>query len=152
VTAAPSAPTVPITADDGTVTEAYDEVNTLSGPATQMSKAAAQREVDVARAEFIAGTGAGADLVAEDEVSQEVDISADPSTATEKSPRPQPADSGDLRQISPIRLLYRLARERAKGLLVLEGRAGILKEAYLEEGDPQFVSSNVTSERLGDFL
>jgi hypothetical protein len=35
---------------------------------------------------------------------------------------------------------------------VLEGRAGILKEAYLEDGDPQFVSSNVTSERLGDFL
>ena len=35
---------------------------------------------------------------------------------------------------------------------MLEGRAGRLKEAFLEGGDPQFVSSNVTSERLGDFL
>ena len=152
VTAAPSAPALPITADDGTVTEAYDEVNTLSGPATQMGKAAAQREADVARAEFIAGTGEGAELVVEDEVSHEVDLNAEPSTATEKSSRPQPAESGDLRQISPIRLLYKLACERAKGLLVLDGRAGILKEAYLDDGDPQFVSSNVTSERLGDFL
>jgi serine/threonine protein kinase len=154
VTAAPSAPTIPITADDGTVSEVHDEVNTLSGPMTQMGKAAAQREVDVARAEFIAGTGEGADddYVVEDEISHEVDISGDTGSATDKSPRPQPAESGDLRQISPIRLLYKLARERAKGLLVLEGRAGILKEAYLDGGDPQFVSSNVTSERLGDFL
>jgi serine/threonine-protein kinase len=153
VQAAPSVPTIPITTDDGTVTEAHDDVNTLSGPATQMGKAAQQREVDVARAEFIAGRGDGGEVVVEDEVSHEIDISGEASvTATEKSPRPQPAESGDLRQVSPIRLLYKLSRNRAKGLLVLEGRAGILKEAYLDDGDPQFVSSNVTSERLGDFL
>jgi hypothetical protein len=150
VHAAPSAP------DDGTVQEPHDDLGTLSGPATQMSKAVAARERDVARAEFISGATHDpldpADIVVEDEPSHEVYISEDPAAAPDKSPRPQPAESGDLRQVSPIRLLYRLARARAKGLLVLEGRAGILKEAYLDDGDPQFVSSNVTSERLGDFL
>jgi hypothetical protein len=120
-----------------------------------MGKAAAQREVDVARAEFIAGRGdgIGGEPVVEDEISHEVDISGvEPGTVTDKSPRPQPAESGDVRQISPIRLLYKLAREHAKGLLVLEGRAGILKESHFEDGHPQFVSSNVASERLGEFL
>ena len=31
-------------------------------------------------------------------------------------------------------------------------RAGVLKEAYLVDGQPQFVSSNVESERLGNYL
>ena len=34
----------------------------------------------------------------------------------------------------------------------LEGRAGVLKEAYLVDGQPQFVSSNVETERLGNYL
>jgi hypothetical protein len=37
-------------------------------------------------------------------------------------------------------------------MLVLEGRAGVLKEAYFTEGQPQFVNSNLESERLGNFL
>ncbi len=37
-------------------------------------------------------------------------------------------------------------------MLTLEGRAGVLKEAYFSEGQPQFVNSNVESERLGNFL
>src|SRR5207249_11513381 len=38
------------------------------------------------------------------------------------------------------------------GMLTLEGRAGVLKEAYFSEGQPQFVNSNVEKERLGNFL
>ncbi len=135
-----AAPTAP---DDGTVAEVHEDLGTLSGPSTQMSKARAAAERDRARAEFIAGhTHDGPDEpVYEDEPSHEVVIAPDVLP-----------EHGDLRQISPIRLLHRFARDRAKGLLVLEGRAGILKEAYLEDGDPQYVSSNVTSERLGDFL
>jgi hypothetical protein len=37
-------------------------------------------------------------------------------------------------------------------MLALEGRAGMLKEAYFGDGQPQFVNSNVESERLGNFL
>ena len=37
-------------------------------------------------------------------------------------------------------------------MLALEGRAGVLKEAYITEGQPQYVNSNVESERLGNFL
>jgi hypothetical protein len=37
-------------------------------------------------------------------------------------------------------------------MLSLEGRAGVLKEAYFLDGQPQFVNSNVESERLGQFL
>jgi len=148
VQAAPTAP------DDGAVQEAQDELGTLSGPSTQMSKARAAAERDVARAEFIAGVSRGSpDVVVEDEPSHEIYLLAhDAPPAPDRTPRPTPAETGDLRQTSPIRLLHRFARDRATGLLVLEGRAGILKEAYLEGGDPQFVSSNVTSERLGDFL
>jgi serine/threonine-protein kinase len=146
-----AAPTAP---DDGTVQEPHDELGTLSGPSTQMSKARAAAERDVARAEFIAGVSRGSpEQVVEDEPSHEIYLHRDPTpTPAPQQPRPLPSETGDLRQISPIRLLHRFARDRATGLLVLEGRAGILKEAFLEGGDPQFVSSNVTSERLGDFL
>ena len=43
-------------------------------------------------------------------------------------------------------------RRRATGMLALEGRAGVLKEVYFVDGQPQFVNSNVESERLGNFL
>jgi serine/threonine-protein kinase len=139
---------------DGIVEEAHEDPATLSGPLTQLGKAAAERERDAARAEFIAGVSSGPpEAVVEDEPSHEIDLEEqDPPPGLDRSPRPQPTEAGDLRQISPIRVLFHLAREQAKGLLVLEGRAGILKEAYFEGGHPQFVSSNVTSERLGDFL
>ncbi|MBK7078002.1 MAG: serine/threonine protein kinase [Myxococcales bacterium] len=139
--------------DDSAVVRApQPEIATLSGPATQMSQARAIHERRVARAEFIAGVSGGApDEVVEDEPSHDVAIETDLGPQ-ERGPRPTPTEAGDLRQISPLRLLHRLTIERATGLLVLEGRAGILKEAYFGVGDPQFVSSNVTSERFGDFL
>ena len=128
------------------------EVATLSGPATRMSQARAIREQRVARAEFIAGASGGApDEVVEDEPSHDIVVETD-APPQDRGPRPPPTDAGDLRQVSPIRVMHRLVADRAAGLLVLEGRAGILKEAYFAGGHPQFVSSNVTSERFGDFL
>ncbi len=147
-----AAPTAPAAPDDGTVQVAHDDLGTLSGPATQMSNAVAQRERHVARVEFIAGVAREpTEVVVEDEPSHEIYVTQEPVPSPAPS-RTEPSDSGDLRHTSPIRLLHRLACEQAKGLLVLEGRAGILKEAYLDDGHPQFVSSNVTTERLGDFL
>ena len=150
-----SAPTAPDEQSD-LDHDPSEDFGTLSGPATQMSKARALHDRRVARMEFIAGNNepAATPHVVEDEPSHEMVVAPDPSptptpTATG---RPQPAETGDLRAMSPIRLLHRFARERAGGLLVLEGRAGILKEAYLADGHPQFVSSNVASERLGEYL
>jgi hypothetical protein len=51
-----------------------------------------------------------------------------------------------------MRVAYRLAKQKGTGMLSIEGRAGVLKEAYLVDGQPQFVHSNVESERLGNFL
>ena len=51
-----------------------------------------------------------------------------------------------------MRVVYRLAKTKGTGMLAIEGRAGMLKEAYLTDGQPQFVHSNVEGERLGRFL
>src|SRR6185295_2731153 len=50
-------------------------------------------------------------------------------------------------QLSPARLFGRLAAERETGELVLE-RGDVIKEIFLVQGAPEFVSSNVASERL----
>jgi eukaryotic-like serine/threonine-protein kinase len=63
-----------------------------------------------------------------------------------------PSERGSFAESSPIRLIHGLARRDASGLLVVEGRAGIFKEAYFKEGHPQYVVSNVARERLGDYL
>jgi hypothetical protein len=63
-----------------------------------------------------------------------------------------PRETGDLREQPVLRVVYRLAKTKASGMISLEGRAGVLKEAYFAEGQPQSVSSNVESERLGNFL
>jgi serine/threonine-protein kinase len=145
------APTVELDdlAADGVVATAH-ELGTLSGPSTRMSAQRVAAEARVARAEFIAGIPDGAPRHVEDESSSSIVI--EEGLVTGESSKTGPTESGDLRGESPIHLLVRLARAQATGLLVLEGRAGILKEAYLAGGHPQFVSSNVTSERLGDYL
>jgi serine/threonine protein kinase len=48
-------------------------------------------------------------------------------------------------------LLGQLTLERDTGLLLCE-QAGVRKEVYLENGVPEFVSSNVAGELLGEFL
>jgi hypothetical protein len=64
----------------------------------------------------------------------------------------EPRESGDLKEQPVMRVVYRLARSRVTGMLSLEGRAGVLKEVYFLEGQPQFVNSNVETERFGNFL
>ena len=128
-----------------------------AGPQTRLGLAHAAAERNVARAEFIAGVSRGAPgLVPEDDPAPDGAARARAARPTPGAHvsrvAPAPDDTGDLRQISPTRLIHRLASARANGLLVLEGRAGILKEIYLGAGHPQYVSSNVVSERLGDFL
>ena len=129
---------------------------TLSGTLTQRRRAAARREADIGRAVFSASRPPqptpGAPLPAVpieigDEVSSGIIIEV-----KSASPSHQPTEQGDFSVISPIRLLYRQAIDRADGLLLAEGRAGTLKEAYLSSGHPEFVASNVKSEQLGEYL
>jgi hypothetical protein len=63
-----------------------------------------------------------------------------------------PTEQGDLAVEPLIGLLYRLARKRGTGLLILHGYGEIRKETYLSEGHPQYVSSNMPEDRLGTYL
>jgi hypothetical protein len=58
---------------------------------------------------------------------------------------------GDFAVTSPIHVLYKLAVDKSDGLLVVEISA-ITKEIYLAGGTPEFVSSNVARELLGEYL
>jgi len=134
------------TADlEGVVEIESPEVAALSGPQTRMSQVVADAEAARGRAQFISGEvatlppearrGGDDDVAAED-----VDIPSGP------------RDVGDIAQDPVLRVVYRLARAKSAGMLALEGRAGVLKEAYFVDGQPQFVSSNVEQERLGNYL
>jgi serine/threonine protein kinase len=62
-----------------------------------------------------------------------------------------PDEEGDFTNVPPIRILYKLAVEKLSGLLVVEISA-IAKEIYFAQGVPEFVSSNVARELLGEYL
>ena len=62
-----------------------------------------------------------------------------------------PAQSGDLTNTSPIRILFQLVSSRADGLLVVSVGA-IKKEIYIKDGIPTYVSSNMASELFGAYL
>jgi serine/threonine-protein kinase len=122
------------------------DVGGLSGPQTRMSQAAADAEAARARAEFISGEiptilGDVGGRAGDDDVAAEV-------VEIPSGPR----ETGEIAQDPVLRVVYRLAKARGTGMLALEGRAGVLKEAYLVDGQPQFVSSNVEGERLGNYL
>ncbi len=75
-----------------------------------------------------------------------------------KLPTPEESDpdavadyQGMLMDASFTKLLYRLAIVKAEGRLVLT-RPGVKKEIYMRKGFPEFVKSNLVSERLGDYL
>jgi len=137
---------------DGAVIQPHDENEGLSGPMTRMSIARAEAEAKAARAEFIAGEGIP------EGVSSAFEGSSGTISVTEDDVMPEPLDTsggreiGDFKETPVLRLVYRLAKTKATGMLALEGRAGVLKEAYITEGQPQYVNSNVESERLGNFL
>jgi len=129
------------------------EPSGLSGPSTRMSMAAAEMEAQAARAEFIAGDAVPSDALPDTGSSGTITISDDdvmPEAPSNDASGPR--DVGDLRENPVLRVVYRLAKSKGTGMLTLEGRAGVLKEAYFSEGQPQFVNSNVESERFGNFL
>ncbi|HTJ44763.1 MAG TPA: serine/threonine-protein kinase [Kofleriaceae bacterium] len=62
-----------------------------------------------------------------------------------------PDDTGDFASSPPLGVLFRLLTTRATGMLVVSV-GGIKKEIYVRDGMPEFVSSNVASELLGNYL
>ncbi|MFH1131933.1 MAG: serine/threonine-protein kinase [Pseudomonadota bacterium] len=58
---------------------------------------------------------------------------------------------GDLREKSFFKLLFELAVDEADGLLVLEADETV-KEIFLVNGDPHFVTSNQANELFGQYL
>jgi len=67
------------------------------------------------------------------------------------TPLPEPEISGDLAINSAARVFFRLALGEERGLLVLR-RDDVVKEIYLEDGDPEFVASNLPEELFGQYL
>jgi serine/threonine-protein kinase len=129
------------------------ETSGLSGPLTRMSMVQAEEEARQARAEFIAGEGVPEGIGGEPGSSGTIAVTDD--DIMPEAPREQasgPREVGEIKEHPVLRVVYRLAKTKGTGMLALEGRAGVLKEAYFAEGQPQFVNSNVESERLGNFL
>jgi serine/threonine protein kinase len=136
----------------GVIDEPQEPVSGLSGPMTRASIANAEADAKRARAEFIAGDAIPDGIGGVEGSSGTLQISEDdvmPEAAEQSS---GPREVGDLKEQPVMRVVYRLAKTKGTGMLTLEGRAGVLKEAYFLDGQPQFVNSNVESERLGQFL
>ena len=141
------------TADlEGVVNEQSDDEAALSGPLTRMSQANAEAEAARARAEFISGEGVPMGLSPNEGSSGVMVVGEDDLVAEQVEVPSGPREVGDIREHPLLRVVYRLAKTKGTGMLALEGRAGVLKEAYLVDGQPQFVNSNVEGERLGNFL
>jgi hypothetical protein len=147
-----NAPTAHLHGDDSGVVSETDEGGGLSGPHTRMSQAHAVAEAAQARAEFISGEAvpSSAGDIGSSGILQ---VRTDDDVAAEEVDIPSgPREVGEIAQNPVLRVVYRLARAKGTGMLALEGRAGVLKEAYLVDGQPQFVSSNIEGERLGNYL
>ena len=72
-------------------------------------------------------------------------------TAIDTTYVPSPTLSGDVAKEAVVGLIFRLFRTHETGLLVIkDGQAR--KDLYLRDGKPIFLSSNVPSERFGQFL
>jgi eukaryotic-like serine/threonine-protein kinase len=144
------------TADlEGVVATENDEPGALSGPLTRMSQAQADVEAARARAAFLAGegipTGVAGDIASSGVM--QVGQATEDDVETEDVDVPSgPREIGEITQHPVLRVVYRLAKAKGTGMLALEGRAGVFKEAYFVDGQPQFVSSNVEGERLGNYL
>jgi eukaryotic-like serine/threonine-protein kinase len=134
------APTSGLVHDSGE--DEHDNLAALSGPHTRERLAAAEAEVREARARFMSNSD---DAIGDDGAD---DDEAEPVAVPSYLGTPE---LGDLAVVPAIRLLYRLAKVRATGLLTLE-LGPTVKEVYLAEGQPQFISSNLPSEQLGRYL
>ena len=135
------------TADlEGVVAKPTDEANALSGPLTRIHQARAEAEAARARAEFIAGEAIPSGVTGDPASSGVMQVArdGDDDVATEDVDIPSgPRETGEIAQHPILRVVHRLAKAKGTGMLALEGRAGVFKEAYFVEGQPQFVSSNV---------
>jgi serine/threonine-protein kinase len=147
------------TADlEGVVAPVNDEAGALSGPLTRMSQAMADAEAARARAAFISGEAIPSGVTGDTASSGIMQIGhagedGDEELAAEDADTASgPREVGEIAQHPILRMVYLLARAKGTGMLALEGRAGVLKEAYFVDGQPQFVSSNVEGERLGNYL
>jgi serine/threonine-protein kinase len=150
------------TADlEGVVAPVTDDASALSGPLTRMSQQRADAEAARARAEFISGeaipagvTGdtASSGVMQVGQVGQVGPVGEDDLAAEDVDIPSGPRETGEITQHPILRVVYRLAKSKGTGMLALEGRAGVFKEGYFVEGQPQFVSSNVEGERLGNYL
>jgi len=144
------------TADlEGVVAQVNDDAAALSGPLTRIHQARAEAEAARARAEFIAGEAIPSGVTGDPTSSGVMQIGreGDDDVAAEDVDIPSgPRETGEIAQHPILRVVYQLARGKGTGMLALEGRAGVFKEAYFVEGQPQFVSSNVEGERLGNYL
>ena len=67
------------------------------------------------------------------------------------TPLPKSDFKGELSEQSLIQVLYQLALEEKTGLLVLQ-LGEVIKEIYLVDGDPQYVTSNQPGELFGQYL
>jgi serine/threonine protein kinase len=124
----------------------------LSGPLTRMSIARAEADAAAARAAYIAGNGIPDGEAASDRSGGVITISDDDIDREEVEMPSGPREIGEVKDHPVMRVIYRLAKTKGTGMIALEGRSGMLKEAYLVDGQPQYVHSNVESERLGNFL
>ena len=141
------------TADlEGVVTTEDDDQAALSGPLTRMSQAQAEVEAARARAAFISGEAIPTGVAGDAGSSGVIQIGDDDVVAENVDIPSGPREVGEIAQHPILRVVYRLAKAKETGMLALEGRAGVLKEAYFVDGQPQFVSSNVEGERLGNYL
>jgi serine/threonine-protein kinase len=146
-----NAPTADLHGGPAVVPEEIQD-NGLSGPMTRMSIAKAEAEAKAARAEFIAGEGIPQGITEFEGSSGTISVTEDDVMPEGIGDGTGPRDVGDIKEVPVLRTIYLLAKSKSTGMLSLEGRAGVLKEAYIVDGQPQYVSSNLDSERLGNFL
>jgi serine/threonine-protein kinase len=140
---------------EGGVVRTVSDERALSGPMTRMHHEKAEADAARARELYIAGDAVPSEVppgLTRDD-SSGVMIVRDDDIAPEPIDVPSgPREVGDLRETSALALVYRIAKARSTGMLALEGRAGVLKEVFFAEGQPQFVNSNVETERFGTYL
>ncbi len=145
-----NAPTADLEGVPGVPAPTTDEG--LSGPLTRMSIARAEADAVRARAAYIASDAIPDGDINGERSSGTITVGEDDIQRDSVEMPSGPREVGDLKETSVMRVAYRLAKTKGTGMLALEGRAGVLKEAYLSDGQPMFVHSNVEGERLGRFL
>jgi serine/threonine-protein kinase len=69
----------------------------------------------------------------------------------DNTPLPSPDFVGDLVGTSAVRVFFDLALNEEQGLLVFR-RDHVVKEIYYEDGDPEYVASNLPEELFGQYL